>query len=512
MAPDGVAPVGGNQGGNCVPEVLKVEEVFKISGVPTHTFVEPSRFAALMVALRTPGRGLILEGPSGIGKSTAAVRALEGLGIDVNVTLLSARRLADLEYIQVLPELEPFGTVLVDDFHVLDDSMRARIADLLKTLADREEPGSKLIIVGINRAGDSLIKHAPDLANRLDTIRFEVEPDEKVAELIESGERALNVSIRARDRIIEGAQGSFYLAQLLCHEVCVQTGVLEQSPEPQVIETLYPTVRREVLERQERRFGEAIRKFVRGPKFRPSGRAPYLHILRWLTDAEKWAIDLQEEIRSHPTDRASVGQVVEKGYLARLTADPEISAILHYDGATSILSVEDPQLIFYLQSLDWPDFIRRIGFTRADVAEPYDFALSFAGEDRAFAERLKEHVEDHDATVFYDLNEQHRILAANLEQFLAPIYQANAAYVVAILGPRFGEKRWTNFESEQFKPRIEKGEVIPIWSTEALPTAFDQTRDIGGCTFDPRSDLDAQARAIAEICVRKLEDGRRAEE
>ena len=48
----------------------RVEEVFKTNGIPTFTFVEPSRYATLNVSLRTAGRGLILEGPSGIGKST----------------------------------------------------------------------------------------------------------------------------------------------------------------------------------------------------------------------------------------------------------------------------------------------------------------------------------------------------------------------------------------------------------------------------------------------------------
>jgi hypothetical protein len=102
--------------------------------------------------------------------------------------------------------------VVIEDFHVLDDRLRGSIADLLKLLADMESQRSKLIVVGINRAGDSLIDHAPDLVNR-DTIRFEVEPDEKVRELVALGEAALNIEIEAKDKIVEGAQGSFYLAQ-----------------------------------------------------------------------------------------------------------------------------------------------------------------------------------------------------------------------------------------------------------------------------------------------------------
>jgi hypothetical protein len=159
---------------------LRLEEVFKIGGVPTYTFVEPAEYARLKVALRTPGRGLIVEGPSGIGKSTAVARALGELDNAATAQQLSARNPGDIGYIEILPEIENFGTVVLDDFHVLDNNTRGDIADLLKRLADTESTRSKLIIVGINRAGDSLIDHAPDLANRIDTIKFEVEPDHKI--------------------------------------------------------------------------------------------------------------------------------------------------------------------------------------------------------------------------------------------------------------------------------------------------------------------------------------------
>ena len=57
----------------------KLEEVFKTSGVPTFTFVKPVEFDRLIVALRTAGRGLVIEGPSGIGKTTSVLKALEQL-------------------------------------------------------------------------------------------------------------------------------------------------------------------------------------------------------------------------------------------------------------------------------------------------------------------------------------------------------------------------------------------------------------------------------------------------
>lgn len=485
---------------------MRLEEVFKISGVPTYTFVEPSEFARLKVALRTPGRGLIVEGPSGIGKSTAVARALGELGSTTPVQPLSARNPGDIGYIEMLPETSDFGVVVIDDFHVLDDQIRVGIADLLKRLADTESKRSKIIIVGINRAGDSLIDHAPDLVNRLDTIRFEVEPENKVRKLVEQGEAALKVGIEAKEKIVESAQGSFYIAQLLCHALCTEENVTEAPASPTVLSVPYSTVRRKVMERQELRFGGPVMNFVRGTHFRPGGRANYLHILSWLKDAATWAISLPEEMAQHPTEKASVSQVVEKGWLARLTESEEIAKIIHYDPTTKVLSVEDPQLVFYLRNLDWPDFVRRTGFTRVDVDEAYDFALSFAGEDRPFAERLHDHLAELGYSVFYDFAEQHRILAEDLEEFLGPIYRSRATYVIAILGRQYGQRRWTRFESEQFKGHFGENRVIPIWAKDAMPSTFDPTANIGGATFETEGDVDAQARSIADLCGRKLDE------
>jgi hypothetical protein len=202
---------------------VRIEDVFKVTGVPTYTFVRPSEYNRLQVALRTPGRGVVVEGPSGIGKSTAVTKALEELGLDPDVTKLSARIPADVEYLDILPDLGKFGTVVIDDFHRLDLSTKARISDLLKVTADIEDPDRKLIIIGINDAGAALIESSPDLTNRVDVVRFEVEPAAKIEELVTVGEAAASVDIEARNLIIEKASGSFFIAQLLCLEACADT-------------------------------------------------------------------------------------------------------------------------------------------------------------------------------------------------------------------------------------------------------------------------------------------------
>ncbi|MGV9194049.1 TIR domain-containing protein [Microbacterium sp. MC2] len=484
--------------------VLRVEEVFKTSGIPTHTFVRPAAFPRLKVALRTPGRGVIVEGPSGIGKSTAIDKALRELELDNDVTRLSAREPTDVEYLEVLPDLGNFGTVVIDDFHRLEESVKARIADLLKVTADAEDEKRKLVIIGINDAGKSLVETSPDLTNRLEVVRFEVESPQKIQELVEAGEAALNVTIAAKPHIVEKSRGSFYIAQLLCMNACIQAEVIERPEETADVATPYAAVQRQVVERQRDRFGDAVRSFARGTRFRPSGRAPYLHILRWLSESDAWGISLHDEMRRHPNEKASVFLVLDRGYLEKLVNTPEISRLLHFNPHSAILSVEDPMLTFYLRSISWPDFVREVGFAKVDYDETYDIALSFAGEDRAYADAMRDALEDLGHTVFYDMTEQHRFLGEDVESFLAPIYESGSRYVVAILGEMYGRKRWTLFEASKYKDRIAQGQVIPIWSTKIPPGPFDETRDRGGLNFDPDAAALPQALEHAAVISKKL--------
>ena len=112
----------------------RIQDVFKTSGVPTYTFVHPREYPRLLLNLRTPGRGLVIEGPSGIGKTTAVENALVELGLSNRVTKLSARLPEDIEYIAELHTMGKVGTVIVDDFHKLPDTARQALADYMKTL------------------------------------------------------------------------------------------------------------------------------------------------------------------------------------------------------------------------------------------------------------------------------------------------------------------------------------------------------------------------------------------
>ena len=488
---------------------LKIEDVFKKSGIPTHTFVKPVEYQSLLVSLRTPGRGLVVEGPSGIGKTTSVIKAIEELGLSKKTLRLSARKPEDIEMIREIPVIEKIGLVIVDDFHRLSDELKARLADVLKILADEESESSKLVVVGINKAGDTLIKFAQDLTNRIDTIRFETNPEEKVLELVSKGEKALNISMTIGNDIAREARGSFHIAQMLCHEACIWSDVLESTTECSEIITSMELVRQKVIEGLMPTFLPVARKFATGPRLRREGRAPYLHLLYWLATETEWSLEIDDVLAHHPDQRGSVSQIVDKGYLTEFLAKNEdLSSVIHYDPLTRILNVEDPKFVYFIRNLLWRKFARKVGYQSIDFKSKYDFALSFAGSDREIARKLFEILQDGELEVFYDQQEQHRILAENIEDYLGPIYRSEASFIIALLSKDYPTRIWTKFESDQFKGRFGENAVIPIWFSDTTKGTFDESAKVGGFEINRDLELDPQIRDIADLLVKKIGDHR----
>ncbi len=489
----------------------RLDEVFKKSGVPTHTFVPPAEYDRVAVALRTPGRGIIVEGPSGIGKTSCVKRALDDAGLSESCLFLSARKRADIELIAELPSMRSIGIVVVDDFHRLPDAEKASLTDFVKVLADEEDQHSKVILVGINRAGQTLVEYAPDLLHRIETIRFGRTNVERIQNMVELGERALNCRIAIADEISAEAEGSFAMAQVLCHEACLQGHHVDTSREAIVkdISVSLPCIRESVIADLHPRFFPISRDFATGNKLRREGRAPYLNLLRWLSQTPEGALDTKEALAANPALKGSVSQVIEKGHLQTLiTTSDQLFSLFHFEPDTQLLTIEDPKLLYFIRHLIWSKFASQVGFFSIDFQSRYDFALSFAGENRDLAESLTNALAEREISVFYDKHEQHRILANDVEEYLAPIYRSESRFVVALLSKDYPRKIWTKFESDNFKHRFGENSVIPIWYQDNPPGMFDESRKYGGLSFDPAGELNAETEAIASALAQRMEEVR----
>ena len=191
-----------------------------------------------------------------------------------------------------------------------------------------------------------------------------------------------------------------------------------------------------------------------------------------------------------------------------MESDSEISAVIHFDKVAEQITVEDPQFIFFIRNIPWKSFASELGFMGVEFKNRYDFALSFAGEDRPLAEALFTELEAAEVEVFYDKNEQHRMLASDIEEYLRPIYQSEAIFVVALLSASYPTKIWTKFESDQFRSRFKGNSVVPVWFGDTPVGIFDASRRVGGFTFDRGRPHQEQILGLAATLLKKLADAR----
>jgi hypothetical protein len=194
---------------------------------------------------------------------------------------------------------------------------------------------------------------------------------------------------------------------------------------------------------------------------------------------------------------------MEKGWLEALLQDPEkaetLSPYFHYESSTTVLSVEDPKLVFYLKNVIWRVFTRQVGYRANYFKGRYDFALSFAGADRNVAKALHDVLERREVACFYDENEQHRIIAQNLEDYLAPIYRSEASYVLVLQSPDYPTRVWTKFESDNFRERFGAASVIPIRYATLASGLFSEDTKFGGLSYDPAKNIEVQIQSIADV-------------
>lgn len=482
-------------------EKLRLEQVFTVAGIPTYTYVVPYEYNELLVAVRTPGKCIVVEGPSGIGKTTAIIKILNQLQLS-KAKVYSARKESDLPEISNIANGQFHNIAIVDDFHRLLNDLQRKISDLMKVLADEQDESRKIIIIGINKVGNSLVTFSPDLNNRISTIRFESNPDDKIEELILLGEKHLNIDIRYKSELIRHSFGSFHLAQLLCQKACVLSNILEsQDGElPRLVSVSYNTVEGRIIDDFSRLYFDIAKTFATGKKLKRSGRAPYLHILKWMSESETWSLSLRHEISKHPNQKASVSQVLDKGFLKKfLDSKPDIQNYIYYNSLTETLTIEDPKFMFYLKSINWNNFALSVGYLQFVTQPKYDFALSFAGTERNIAQSIARRLTALDIAVFYDKDEQADILSQDVEDYLAPIYKSEASYVVPLLSKNYPTRIWTRIESSAFKNRFRDNAVIPIWFTDVDENIFDESKKYGGITFNPNGNFSSQIDDIVSV-------------
>lgn len=128
----------------------------------------------------------------------------------------------------------------------------------------------------------------------------------------------------------------------------------------------------------------------------------------------------------------------------------------------------------------------------------YDIAISFAGKDRAIAEKIARLLEEKKVRVFYDNFEKADLWGKDLFQHFQDIYQKSARYCLIIISKHYQERRWTQHELKQAQAREfdESGYILPL--------RIDDTEISGVLPTKGYIDYKGNEGEIAELIIQKL--------
>lgn len=139
----------------------------------------------------------------------------------------------------------------------------------------------------------------------------------------------------------------------------------------------------------------------------------------------------------------------------------------------------------------------------------YDVALSFAGEQRQYADELATILRAKNIRVFYDTFEQAELWGKNLFERLFAIYSEESRYCIMFVSAAYASKMWTVHERRSAQERVLKERDAEY----LLPVRVDETRLPGLPDSVAYLSIKVGIGEIARLFVRKLgvtlSDGRR---
>lgn len=403
----------------------RLEDVFQPVGVPSVTFVAPKEYTPFRLALRQRGLCVVLEGPSGIGKTTLLDWAVSQDSARLGpITTYSARKIADIEAISRLPIDGHSGIIAIDDFHRLPDDLQDRLVDYLKRLADDPKPAGKLVVIGIPETAASLVSTSYDVANRIRVFRLGPATQAQIGELITKGEAALNISFANKKGIIHASAGSLITVQSLCSHLAALAGVEETASEPTEIQIDVYTARAQVADELRIKYRAAVLDFA---AMDAPDEAACVDLLLDLGRTDDGVLDLDDT----RMQSASFLTVLKK--INSAGGEPPARSLLarhfFYDDRGKRIIADDPQLLFYLRQLKRDALVSAVG-KRLPAPRNHAF-VCYSHADARWQERLLTHLDPLEREGVLDIWSDKRIEIG--DDWNAEIIKALGRASVAIL-------------------------------------------------------------------------------
>jgi predicted MPP superfamily phosphohydrolase len=247
--------------------------------------------------------------------------------------------------------------LFIDDFHYLENpDYRRELSYIVKALADQSRSHAKITLIGINPLGEALLQTTPDLAGRFRIMHLhqapEAERNSRISELISLGEHAAGVRFLRRDEFVFAARGSFFVAQFLCNRAARQAGVLATQRRIVDIQLGPADV---VASIQDELVGNYRAPLLRLAAFdsvsRPRGAG--LSLLWLLSRSAGGFVSIRDAELRFPRLKPVFDWFLQSNLSTCFEQYPALRGLLYFNRATGTLTMEDPQLDFYLRNLDW---------------------------------------------------------------------------------------------------------------------------------------------------------------
>jgi hypothetical protein len=460
-------------------EKTKLEDVYKTVGLPQYTYVKPTYYGEVRADVSQPGKHLLIEGPSGIGKTCVVFKVFEELGWSSGRHFLylscrddNAGAAIDTFFATATSGEMPIPAVLViDDFHLLPTARRAAIGSLLKRLSDRafeHVSPPKAILIGIPTTGVSLLSEAFDLGPRLGTYVLTRATDPEIDRLIGEGENVLNILFEDRQVLLSESAGNFWLAQYVCNKVCATQDVFETQSDTKILTFDLLGIRQRLMTELSQRYMPTAKGIAKGKKWRPGGNKPYLEVLLALCKIPDSVVTFDKLLNVVP-ERRRPGIKAVRPRIAEVIHDPtkatDYRKQIAFDPEAGF-SIEDPLFRYFLTNLEPKRLFQELGVEDKTVEDgrlySYDIGFSFAGEVRRIVEAINGEMKAEDVVTFYDFDQQAFLLALDLEKTLGRVYSVSCRFYLVFLDKHYREKVWTKYEKDVMTRPGRKDHIIPV--------------------------------------------------
>ena len=500
----------------------QLEHVFNEAAYPEITFVPPSNYAYIRSSFKTPGKHITLSGASGTGKTSLVTHALRDLGIPpADVVWINGRQYAESESgveviaraLNAAPTFEDVTDLLglveftvIDDFHHLSGGAKIEIAKLLKLW---HEKGLRFVIIGIAATAIDLYGADPELGIRNDPFEMGAQNDPFCRELIELGERALNIefSKKLKTQIVKASNCVPSVIQVIAKTCCIEANIAEsQEGDPRIINLDLKNLRDSVLRVFNAKYMGKVVAIARGKRRARAVHNTYFDIVASI------ARDRRSEIPIASLYQDVVGIISDSGEKKRKTSsfyncltnlgevikESGLEDTIHYAKGKAI-SIEDPTFRFFMNLVDIEQVRQRVAIRTSQY--PYDVAVSFAGDIRQTVEEFVRALQDRGLTVFYDFDQQAQLWGQDLRLLLGQVYSAEAQYMVIFLSNSYPERDWTEFEMTVGKSAAKKRT-----SEYLLPIIVDNVKIVGIADTVAHLDLrHIDVAKAADIMTEKVE-------